>query len=151
LAFRGTLLRHVRGIPFVYSVQDVYPDIARDLNVLRASWLYRPLDWIASRLYRQAAFAVTLSAAMGTTLIAKGVKADRCKIIANWADTETLVPLQKDRSMAAELGLGDSFVVLYSGNVGLSQALDAVISAASLLTELPITFAIVGEGNALED
>lgn len=150
LGLSGTLVKWIRGVPFVYSVQDIYPDIARELNVLRSGVLYRALDRIASFLYRQAAVVVTLSAAMGETLLKKRVRKERCRIIPNWADTEALIPLPKDRSLAAEFGLDDTFVVLYSGNVGLSQALDVVVAAAGLLTHLPITFAIVGEGNALQ-
>jgi colanic acid biosynthesis glycosyl transferase WcaI len=149
LGISAALMKVIRGVPFVYSVQDVYPDIARDLNVLRVSWLYKPLDTIARLLYQQANVVVTLSEPMRQLLLAKGVAKNSIKVIPNWADVQGVRPLSKDQSLRYEFGLSDYFVVLYSGNVGLSQALDSVIEAAPRVADLPVVFAIVGDGNAL--
>src|SRR5262249_60816068 len=44
-------------------------------------------------------------------------------------------------------GLVDKFVVMHSGNVGMSQDVDALLDVASLLSDLKdVVIAIVGEG-----
>jgi glycosyltransferase involved in cell wall biosynthesis len=48
----------------------------------------------------------------------------------------------------ADWGLDDRFVVMYSGNLGLSQGLDGVVEAAAVLKDEPVTFLFVGEGAA---
>ena len=47
----------------------------------------------------------------------------------------------------AEQDWDDKFVVLFAGNVGMSQGLDTVLEAAGLLRDTPnLLFVIVGNG-----
>ena len=55
LGVSGVALRTLRGIPFVYSVQDLYPDVAVDLGVLPRGPLASSIDRVATSLYRSAA------------------------------------------------------------------------------------------------
>ncbi|MCA9602846.1 MAG: glycosyltransferase family 4 protein [Polyangiales bacterium] len=148
LGVSGALHRALRGVPYVYSVQDLYPDIAINLGVLKPGLAATAIDHVARRLYRGAAGIITLSGAMADRLVEKGVDAERIAIIPNWADTDAVRPTPRDNAYARENGLVDSFVVQYSGNVGLSQGLEHVVAAAAHLRDLPITLAIVGGGNA---
>jgi colanic acid biosynthesis glycosyl transferase WcaI len=150
LGFSGALLEKLRGVPFVYSVQDLYPNVARSLGVLSDGVGYRVIDEVASRLYRRSAQIITLSPMMRDGLISKGVSPAAIQVIPNWADTDRVKPLARDNEYARRNGLCDHFVVQYSGNVGLSQGLEAVIDAFAQLPDLPITLAIVGDGNARE-
>jgi colanic acid biosynthesis glycosyl transferase WcaI len=59
-----------------------------------------------------------------------------------------------DRSTAyrEEHGLGDRLVVMYAGNVGMSQSLDLVVEAARRLRDREdVVFVVNGGGSALED
>lgn len=151
LGLSGALLTALRNIPFVYSVQDIYPDVAVTLGVIKQGPLLSATDSISARLYRSAAYSVTLSDGMAEQLAGKGVARSRIEVIPNWADTEALRPLARDNDFARQHRLSDGFVVQYSGNVGLSQGLDHLIDAAHLLRDLPITVVVAGEGNALPE
>jgi colanic acid biosynthesis glycosyl transferase WcaI len=149
LGVSGALLRALRGIPFVYSVQDLYPDIAIHLGVIKErSPVTQTVNFVASHCYRRAAALVTLSPGMGKRLVKKGLPADRVHVIPNWADTSSLEPVARDNPFAREHGLAAGFVVQYSGNIGQSQGLEQVVAAAVALRELPITFLFAGDGNA---
>jgi colanic acid biosynthesis glycosyl transferase WcaI len=149
LGVSGALTRLLRGVPFVYSVQDLYPDIAVHLGVLRAGSLQeRLIEQVARRCYKAASALVTLSPGMAGRLAAKGIAADRIHVIPNWADTSSIQPVARDNPFARAHGLAEGFVVQYSGNLGLSQGLESILEAASLLRSFPITFALVGDGNA---
>lgn len=151
LGVTGTLLSALRGTPFLYSVQDLYPDIAVHLGVIpEKSLLTSAIEQVARVCYRSAAAVVTLSDGMGQRLRDKGLAPERVHVIPNWADTESVCPVPRDSPLARELGLDQGFVVQYSGNLGLSQGLEHVIDAAAALRDLPITFAFVGDGNARE-
>jgi glycosyltransferase involved in cell wall biosynthesis len=53
----------------------------------------------------------------------------------------------RDNAFSRAHRLGDKFVVMHSGNVGLSQNLDTLLDAAALLrAERGIVFVIVGDG-----
>jgi glycosyltransferase involved in cell wall biosynthesis len=149
LGLSATMLRQLRSVPFVYSVQDLYPDIAIDLGVLTANGpLTSAIDLVARQCYRAAAAMVTLSPGMAEKLASRSGASERIHVIPNWADTSTLRPAPRDNAFARAHGLADRFVVQYSGNLGMSQGLDGLIDAAEALRALPIQFAFIGDGNA---
>jgi colanic acid biosynthesis glycosyl transferase WcaI len=149
LGVSGTLNRLLRGVPFVYSVQDLYPDIAVHLGVIREGGVpARVIERVAAACYGAASALVTLSPGMARRLAAKGVPPERIHVVPNWADTSSVKAAERDNAFAREHGLADGFVVQYSGNLGLSQGLESIVGAAELLRDLPITFALVGDGNA---
>lgn len=149
LGVSGTLARLLRGVPFVYSVQDLYPDVAVHLAVIEANGLAaRTIELAARTFYGAASALVTLSSGMASRLSEKGLPRDRIHVIPNWADTSSIRPEARDNSFAREHGLCDRFVVQYSGNLGLSQGLGSILAAADLLRELPVTFVMIGDGNA---
>jgi len=78
----------------------------------------------------------------------KNADAAKIRVIHNWSDAYAIQPASKDNAFAREHGLVDKFVVMHSGNVGLSQDVDALIDVAERLTDLTdVVVAIVGEGS----
>lgn len=149
LGVSATLLRALRSVPFVYSVQDLYPDIAVDLGVIRADGaLTRAIEYTATACYRSAAALVTLSPSMAEKLRRKARADQQLHVIPNWADTNAIKPSPRDNPFARAHGLNEPFVVQYSGNLGLSQGLESVVGAAERLRSRPIKFALIGDGNA---
>ena len=66
------------------------------------------------------------------------------QVIHNWADCEAIVPGPKDNAFSRTHGLADRFVVMHSGNVGLSQNLEVLIETADRLrSKGRLTIAIV--------
>jgi len=77
----------------------------------------------------------------------KGADPARIEIIENWADTVTLVPGTKPNAFSDAHQLSDTFVVMHSGNLGLSQSLEVIVDAAALLTDLAdLVVVFQGEG-----
>jgi colanic acid biosynthesis glycosyl transferase WcaI len=85
-------------------------------------------------------------------LRSKGVEADKIVQIPNWVDVNFIRPLPKENNpFRAAHNLNDKFVVLYSGNIALTQGLESVVKAASMLRHIPnIVFVIVGEAKGLQ-
>jgi glycosyltransferase involved in cell wall biosynthesis len=102
----------------------------------------------ALELVREADAIVALGDRMKRRLVEeKGAPADRVHVIHNWADCDAIAPGAKDNAFARAHGLVDKFVVMHSGNVGMSQNLDVAIEAAARLQSRDrITFLIVGDG-----
>jgi colanic acid biosynthesis glycosyl transferase WcaI len=70
-------------------------------------------------------------------------------VIPNWADGSAIRPLEEPSRLRRERGWEDRFVVMHSGNIGLSQDLGTLLAAADLLRDEPdVLFAIVGKGAA---
>ncbi len=60
----------------------------------------------------------------------KNADPQKIRVIHNWSDAEAIRPGPKDNAFAREHGLVDKFVVMHSGNVGMSQNVDALLDVA---------------------
>lgn len=85
---------------------------------------------------------------MASVLESEGIERDRIRIVHNWCDGQAIRPLARSQNPLREsLGLGDAFVVMYSGNLGRAHDLNVIIQAARLLKERPsVVFLVVGDG-----
>ena len=138
-----------RHAPLIFNVQDVYPDVAVELGVLadaRVIGLARRLERIC---YERADAVTVLSEDMKENVAAKTRSASTVRVIPNFVDTNTITPRPKDNAYRRKFGLGDKRVVMYAGNVGLSQSLDLIIEAAAALAyEEDLVFVVNGGGAA---
>jgi colanic acid biosynthesis glycosyl transferase WcaI len=124
--------------PFVMAFNDLFPEVAALLPDFRSSTVDNVLQRVNEFLVRRAAMNIALGETMRQRLIDnKGAAADRTTVIPSWTDTSAIVPGNKDNAFARAHGLADKFVVMHSGNLGLSQELESVVEAASLLRDLP--------------
>jgi len=141
------ILGLLRRVPFVYNVQEIYPDVAVSLGVLRNRWLIGGFEMMERFIYRRAHSITVISEWFRRRLLAKGVPAAQLSMIPNFVDTDFMQPGVKANAFAHAHNLADRFVVLYAGNIGLTQGFEIIIEAARQLTHLPdLRFVIVGDG-----
>lgn len=136
------------GARTVLHVQDLEIDAAFAMGHLKGGWLQRFAVFCECRLLRAFDKVVTISSAMASHIRGKGVLSDRLSVIRNWVDTAKIMPLNGRNSYRDELRLADdTFIALYSGNIGAKQALHLVLEAAEQLADEPgIVFVVAGEG-----
>ena len=134
---------------FVFLCEDIFPEVASLLEDFHSPTVNAALDRINRHLIRQSDAIVVLGDRMRRRLVEeKGADASRIEVIHNWADCEAIVPGERDNPFSREHGLTDRFVVLHSGNVGMSQELDALVGAAARLgSKEKLVIAIVGDGS----
>jgi glycosyltransferase involved in cell wall biosynthesis len=137
------------GARFVFLCEDIFPEVAVLVDDFRNAAVNGSLDRINRYLLRHADAVIALGDRMRRRLVEeKGADPARMHVIHNWADCEAIVSGQKDNPFAREHGLADRFVVMHSGNVGLSQNLEVLIEAADRLrSKERLTVAIVGDGS----
>jgi glycosyltransferase involved in cell wall biosynthesis len=134
---------------FVLVSKDVFPEVAVVLGHLSDRRLIGALRRLSRALFRSADRVVSIGRDMDARLLERGVPRHRISTIHDWADGSVVRPLDGPSVLRAERGWDDRFVVMHSGNVGLSQSLGSLIDAAERLRGDPgIVFAIVGEGAA---
>src|SRR5580704_246045 len=128
----------------VYNVRDLYPDIAEVTGGVRSPFLLEMLRRGNDYAYERADLIVTLGHDMARRIVDKGVPPDKVVVVPDWVDCGRIRPLDGNPFRRS---FGDKFVVMYSGNVGLSQQLEAVLEAADRLrNDERILFAMIGEG-----
>jgi len=137
------------GARFVFLCEDIFPEVAMLLDDFHNAAVNGALDRINRYLLRSADGIIALGDRMRRRLVEeKGADPARVHIIHNWADCEAIVPGPKDNAFSREHGLADRFVLMHSGNVGLSQNLDVLVEAADRLrAKERLTIAIVGDGS----
>lgn len=138
-----------RGARIVNWLQDVFPEVAAELGVKLARGLPGLLlRWLRNRSLRGASANVVVGHRMRDRISALGVDPRNIVVIANWADGATLRPVAPGaNALRAEWGIGDRFVVGYSGNMGRAHELATLLDAAALLAaRSDIVFLFVGDG-----
>ncbi len=149
VGFSGWLVSLARRVPMVFNVQDVWPDCLVLIDQLRSPLLIRTFKHLEKFIYRVASRVTVLSDGMKDNLLRKGVPDEKIAVIPNWANVETIRPVEKQNGFRAANGLNGDFVVMFAGNLGFIAMLDNVVETARLLQhDSNIQFLIVGEGNA---
>ncbi len=141
-------VRRLRGGAFVLNVQDIFPQNAIDLGLIRNPLIIRFFEAMERFVYRHADAIVVHSEGNRRFLIErKGVPAHKVHTIPNWVNTDSIRPGPKENEFRKRHGLEGRFVVTFAGVMGWSQGLDVVLEAAQRLLDEPrIVFLMVGEG-----
>lgn len=147
----AVLLSKIYHRPLVLNLQDILPEAAVNVGLLKNPQMI----WVMTRLeefaYRHAHKITVITSSFRDNLLKKGVNSQKIVEISNWVDTEFIKPLERDKSsFRLKYNLEDKFVVLYSGNIALTQGLETLIEAASYLqNRSQIAIVVVGENKAI--
>ena len=142
-------LEKIKSAPFIYNVQDLYPDVPVRAGQLRNRHAIAALRSMEQFMYRKAAHITVITPAIRENLLGKGVPTAKMTVIPNFVDTDFIRPLAKDNDFARAHGLADKFVVTYAGSLGYVYDLETMLDAASLLSsQKDVLFLIVGHGVA---
>jgi putative colanic acid biosynthesis glycosyltransferase WcaI len=142
-------------VPFVFNIQDVFPDVAVELGAITNRQVIAAASWLERWSYRHADAVTVLSDDLRDNLVAKirwtvPDPVDRIRVIPNFVDTQRIRPADPEAgTYRSEYGLTGKKVIMYAGNVGFSQSLDLVLAAARALADRPdVAFVINGGGSA---
>ncbi|MBC1237412.1 WcaI family glycosyltransferase [Nostoc sp. 2RC] len=146
------LLGWLRACPVVLNLQDILPEAAVHVGLLKNKLLIQLFTLLEKFAYHSATKISVIADGFVENLRSKGVQAEKIVQIPNWVDVNFIRPLpQENNAFRTAHNLNDQFVVLYSGNIALTQGLESVVKAASILRHIPdITFVIVGEAKGLQ-
>jgi colanic acid biosynthesis glycosyl transferase WcaI len=137
----------LRRKPAIFSVHDVYPDVGVTLGIFRNQWVIAAVGGLERFCLQHSSRVRILSASFKPGVCALGVPEAKLALVYDWVDTDLIHPLPRKNSFSEEQDLSDQFVVLYAGNIGLSQGLEHVLMAAELLAEHgDLKFVFVGDG-----
>jgi len=153
LALLGYLAARFRGQRYIVQVLDVYPDVMIQRGMLSARHPIARLWAAFNRLvFNRADAVVTLGEVMATRVRPYVTSGRQVLVIPTSVDASSIVPRPKtDNWFAAEHGLVDDLVVLYSGNYGASHDLSGLVDAMSAFdASSGVTFLYIG-GGARED
>lgn len=151
----------LRGAIFVNWLQDVFPEVAKAVEVGGAltRWTYRPLQSLRNASLRAADMNIVIGDRMAELVRSLGVDPSRLRIIPNWTNCADIRPIdQGSNDLRSKWDLGSAFVVGYSGNLGRAHEIDTILAAAASIEQKrgrseeasPIVWLFVGGGALLE-
>lgn len=152
VGFAASIISMVRRIPFVYDIQDLWPDTLAATGMLNNPGILRLVERGCRFIYRQAAKIVVLSPGFKEMLCTRGVPANKIEVIYNWCDEANIQSNSDDDGLSEKLGLAGKFNIVFAGTMGKAQALDAVLDAAKIINcrQQKVQFVFVGGGIDVE-
>lgn len=147
------LLRWMYRAPVVLNLQDILPEAAIKVGLLTNKHLIKVFEILERFAYGSADAISVICEPFAQSLLKKGVPPHKINLIPNWVDVNFIRPLpQQESPFYQKYNLQGKFVVMYSGNIALTQGLETAITAAKRLEHWSeIIFVIVGEEKALVD
>lgn len=112
IGFSVALACRVRAIPFVYYIEDLYPELLLDVGLLRASYLTKKVAGLNRITLRKSARVIVLGKYMARKLwLNYGWKTSNTKTIHNWSS----------RSFEEREPVEPRMSLTYSGNFGFAH------------------------------
>ena len=147
----GSLLRKLKRVPFVYNLQDIFPDSLIGTGLAKkGDFLWKIGRMIENFTYKNADKIIVISEDFKKNIMAKGVPEEKIAVIYNWVDQNAVVDVPRaENKLFDKYNLDRSkFYITYSGNIGLTQNMDMLLEIMEeLQTEEPdIQLVLVGEG-----
>jgi glycosyltransferase involved in cell wall biosynthesis len=152
LGITGYLGAKMKRAKFVFNVADIWPESAVELGILTNKSFIRLAEKLEMFLYKKSWKIATATDGIKDYMIRKGKREEDVFLLPNGVNTDTFVPMPKDESLIAELGLAGKKVFMYGGTLGYAQGLDSVLEAAAILKEKEPNahFLFVGDGQERE-
>ena len=147
LGLTALRLRSRRGAAVVINIQDLFPQSAIDLGVMRSRTLIRLFERLESYLYRRADAIAVHSEGNRLHVTGRGGSQAWTRIMDNTVDTDEIRPGPRANEMRRELGIGERFAASFGGIMGFSQDLDVILGAARVVQDQSdMVFLLAGEG-----
>lgn len=146
LGMIGLLMRR-RGASVVLNVQDIFPQNAIDLGILRNPLLITFFRWLEKLSYKHADIITAHS--KGNLDLLKSTHPDlagKFRVLHNWIDIcRFSAPQKKDYRQL--FSLNGKFVVLFAGVIGPAQGVHMLVEVADRVRDLDdLVFLVVGDG-----
>lgn len=147
--------KYGRQIPFVYLLQDVFPDSLVTTGLAKKDGvLWKIGRIIENTVYKNANKIIVISQGIKRNIMAKGVSEEKIEVISNWIDLDSVYPVSReDNKLINEFGINpNKFLIVYAGNFGAAQGADIVLKVAEKLkSNKDIQFVIFGGGVYFEE
>jgi colanic acid biosynthesis glycosyl transferase WcaI len=144
------LYKSIKGGKFLYHIQDLQIDAARDLKIIRSKWLIKFLFKIEKYILKKADVVSSVSAGMMEKVKVKCNK--NIEFFPNWVDNSVIYPIPDKAILKEEFGFAETDkIIMYSGAIGEKQGLENILyTAKSFIKQTEIKFIICGAGPYLK-
>ena len=133
LAVPAMVLRLLLRVPYILDIQDLWPESVTSSGMLKIPGGGKIIDLLCRITYRYASKIIVLSPGYKSRLEMRGVDPAKIEVIYNWSDETVISNRSCHEEVLKRFDQDGRFKLIYAGNLGPLQALDAVLEAAALL------------------
>lgn len=144
----GIFARWLRGKRFVFEVRDLWPELPREMGVIKNPvilWMMGVLEWAS---YRSAHSCIGLSPGIVEGIKKRGVRSSKITMIPNGCDialfsASSIKPKRPEKVNESDL------LAIFTGTHGLANGVGAALDAAAELLKrgrTDIKFCFIGQG-----
>ena len=144
----GAIVALLKAKPYVYNIQDMYPDMAVGGAIVDPGLLSRVWERMHRWALRRAERVIVLGEDMRTRIERKGVSRSRIEIVRYGADIPRpdARPAPLDEDTIRAIRGNDEFVLLHAGNLGFYGAWGTLVKAMQMLEGTGMSLVFVGDG-----
>ena len=148
LVLLGRKIKKIYGAKFLLNIQDVFPQNAIDLGIIKNKILINFYSWVEKKGYSSADKITSHTDNSRNFLIReKGIPPEKILSVYNWIDIDRASNIKQTGGFREKYGLKNKFILLFAGVMGPSQNLDFVIQVAVNISSIQdICFLLVGGG-----
>ena len=150
VGFPAVVMRALRKIPLVFWVQDLWPESLTSAGNIRSPWILKPVERMVRFLYRRFDRTLVTSRGFVPSVVRHGAPQDRVEYYPQSAE-RVFRPLEVPPDAPERGLLPVGFVLLFGGNIGVSQDFPTILEAAELTrSRTDLHWVIIGSGR-MED
>jgi len=147
VGFAAWLISRWKHCPYLYNAQDLLIEASLQAGYIRPGWWLRRMLAFERIILHGARQVTVIGENFKDNMLAKGVPEERVTVIPNWIDLDFVKPASRMNRFREESGLGERFVLMHAGNIGLIHGHEYVIEAAERTKDQPeITYVYLGSG-----
>jgi len=147
----GILARWLRLKPFVFEVRDLWPELPKEMGVIKSPIVLASMSILEWLSYRSAHRCIGLSPGIVEGIKKRGVKASKIELVPNGCDLNIFA--NEPNAWRPEGVAENELMAIFTGTHGMANGLDAALDAAVELKKrgrLDIKLVLVGQGKLKE-
>lgn len=152
LGIAGWMLKRRFRAPLVVNVQDLFPQNAVDLGLIKNNVVLKVFRFIESFVYKFSDLITVHSKGNKTFLLNYRKQPEsKVKVIHNWVDDVPFKKVTRTGKFRRQYDLENKFILLFAGVLGPAQGMDIIINTCiELAHNTEIVFLLVGDGTDKE-
>ena len=149
----GVYAKRKKKAKLVYNIQDFNPEQTMSVKYSKNKLLLKILMFLDKRSCKKSDLIITVGRDMQETLEKRfnNKNVPNNVVINNWINEKEVYPIEKNNKKIVEFkkkyNLEDKFVIMYSGNIGLSYDLENIVKIMAEFKDDNVAYVFVGEGS----
>lgn len=144
----GAIVALLKRKPYVYNVQDLYPEMAVGAAIVRPGSLSRIWESLHRWALRRARLVIVIGEDMRSRIARKGVDSSKITIVRAGAEIPTTGAMRVtlDNEVIRAIRGDHQFVLVHAGNLGFYGAWSVLVQAVRRLESDGVGLVFVGDG-----